>query len=337
MVRHRPPKRAGGQDNEGRVFSTKKVNYFATAHKYFDEYSKIIVILTDNVQSKQMQQIRIALRGEAVIMMGKNTTIRKILSDRCDKSERDQQLFDILITQGLLKLNVGLIFTNGDLNNIKDICDSNKIQSMARLGNVSQCDVVIPAGNTGLEPTKTQFFQALNINTKITKGTVEIMKDEPILRKGDKVGQSEATLLLMLGIKPFYYGIQLLHIYDNGALYGREVLEMTDDDMLKIFQGGVANVTAVSLATNITTEASIAHVMANAFKECLAVTVGTDYVMESMNGVELREAIISGKGLGGGGGGAPAAGAAAPAAAAAAAPVVEEEEEDDDMGMDLFD
>jgi large subunit ribosomal protein LP0 len=337
MVRHRPPKRAGGQDNEGRVFAQKKVNYFAQANKYFDEYSKIIVILTDNVQSKQMQQIRIALRGEAVIMMGKNTTIKKILLDRCGNSPRDEQLYDILVTKGLLKLNVGLIFTNGDLNKIKDICDANKIQSAARQGNIAQCDVVIPPGNTGLEPTKTQFFQALNINTKITKGTVEILKDEPILTKGDRVGQSEATLLQMLGVKPFYYGIQLLHIYDNGALYTRQVLDMTDDDMKKIFEAGVANVTAVSLATNITTEASIAHVMANAFKECLAVTVGTDYVMESCNGAELREAIISGKGLGGGGGGAPAAAAAAPAAAAAAAPVVEEEDDDDDMGMDLFD
>ena len=47
--------------------------------------------------------------------------------------------------------------------------------------------MTVPAGNTGLEPTKTSFFQALNINTKITKGTVEILKDEHIIKAGDKV------------------------------------------------------------------------------------------------------------------------------------------------------
>jgi hypothetical protein len=30
--------------------------------------------------------------------------------------------------------------------------------------------VIVPGGNTGMGPEKTQFFQALNIQTKITKG-----------------------------------------------------------------------------------------------------------------------------------------------------------------------
>jgi len=314
------------------------VNYFIRAHKYFDEYNKILVILTDHVQSKQMQDIRTTLRGEAIIMMGKNTAIKKILLDRlANGQERDQELYNALVGKNLLRGNVGLIFTNGDLNKIKDIVDGNKIQAAARQGNVSNVDVVIPPGNTGLEPTKTQFFQALNINTKITKGTVEILKDEPILKAGDKVGSSEATLLQMLNIKPFWYGIEIVQIYDNGACYGREVLDMTDEDMQKMMNAGISNLTAVSLATGLTNEASLPHVMMNAFKECLAVSVGTDYVMESCNGAELREAILSGKGLGGpapAAGGAPAAAAAAAPAAAAAA---EEEEDEEDMGFDLFD
>ena len=55
-----------------RVFSDKKVNYFATANKLFDEYNKILVVSNDNVQSSQMQSIRIALRGQAIVLMGKN-------------------------------------------------------------------------------------------------------------------------------------------------------------------------------------------------------------------------------------------------------------------------
>ena len=93
----------------------------------------------------------------------------------------------------------------------------------------------------------------------------------------------------MLGIKPFFYGMEIVKIYDNGEVYTRKALEMTDDDMKKMLEGGIANVTGVSLATGITTQASIPHVMMNAFKEMLAVTVGSDYVMESCNGAELRE------------------------------------------------
>ena len=42
----------------------------------------------------------------------------------------------------------------------------------ARAGGVAPTEVIVPAGNTGMGPEKTQFFQALNIQTKITKGTL---------------------------------------------------------------------------------------------------------------------------------------------------------------------
>ena len=49
--------------------------------------------------------------------------------------------------------------------------------------------------------------QALNIPTKINKGTVEITTDVHLIQTGVKVGSSEATLLAKLGIKPFSYGL----------------------------------------------------------------------------------------------------------------------------------
>jgi len=104
-----------------------------------------------------------------------------------------------------------------------------------------------------------------------------------------QVGSSEATLCAMLGIKPFFYGMSIVKIYDNGDVYDRKVLELKDDDIAKMFEAGIANVTGLSLGTGITTEASLPHVLANAFKNCLAVTFASDNIMESCNGVESRE------------------------------------------------
>ncbi len=47
----------------------------------------------------------------------------------------------------------------------------------------------------------------LNIPTKINKGTVEITSNVALIKAGEKVGASEATLLAKLGIKPFSYGL----------------------------------------------------------------------------------------------------------------------------------
>lgn len=56
------------------------------------------------------------------------------------------------------------------------------------------------------------LLQALNIPTKINRGTVEIVSDVHLIKEGEKVGGSEATLLSKLGIRPFSYGLVLLKV-----------------------------------------------------------------------------------------------------------------------------
>lgn len=57
----------------------------------------------------------------------------------------------------------------------------------AKAGVVAPKDVTIPAGPSGLEPSQTSFFQALNIPTKIVKGAIEITADFKICTTGERV------------------------------------------------------------------------------------------------------------------------------------------------------
>ena len=50
-----------------------------------------------------------------------------------------------------------------------------QVQAPARAGALAPVDVFVEAGNTGLGPEKTSFFQALHIATKISRGTIEIL------------------------------------------------------------------------------------------------------------------------------------------------------------------
>ena len=63
----------------------------------------------------------------------------------------------------LLKGNTGLIFSNGDLSEIKKLIDEQKREAPAKVGILAPDDVWIRAGPTGLDPKQTSFFQALNI------------------------------------------------------------------------------------------------------------------------------------------------------------------------------
>ncbi|CBZ40974.1 uncharacterized protein, partial [Leishmania mexicana MHOM/GT/2001/U1103] len=196
---------------------------------------------------------------------------------------------------------------------------------------IAPCDVVVPAGSTGMEPTQTSFFQALNIATKIAKGMVEIVTEKKVLNTGDKVDNSTATLLQKLNISPFYYQVNVLSVWDRGVLFTREDLMMTEDMVEKMLMEGLSNVAAMALGAGIPTSSTIGPMLVDAFKNLLAVSVATSYEFEEHNGKELREAAISGR-LAGSGSAAAEPAAAAPAAPSAAAEEPEESDEDD-FGM----
>lgn len=306
-----------------------KSNYFLKIIQLLDDYPKCFIVGADNVGSKQMQQIRMSLRGKAVVLMGKNTMMRKAIRGHLENNSALEKLLPHI------KGNVGFVFTKEDLTEVRDMLLANKVPASARAGAIAPCDVTVPAQNTGLGPEKTSFFQALGITTKISRGTIEILSDVQLIKTGDKVGASEATLLNMLNISPFSFGLIIQQVYDNGSIYSPEVLDITEDALRIRFLEGVRNIASVCLQIGYPTIASIPHSIVNGYKRVLALAVETDYSFPLADKVKAFLADPSAFVVA-----APAAETAA-APAASAAPAQEEKEEseesDDDMGFGLFD
>lgn len=250
--------------------ATWKSNYFTKLVQLLDEYPKCFMVEADNVGSKQMQQIRMSLRGHAVVLMGKNTMMRKAIRGHLGQNPKLEQLLPHIVG------NVGFVFTKDELIDIRDMLLENKVKAPARAGAIAPLDVTVPAQNTGLGPEKTSFFQALNIPTKITKGTIEIIADVKLIKTGDKVGMSDSTLLNMLGISPFTYGLVVKKVYDSGTVFDPQILDITDDDLKARFMLGVKNVAALSLKIGYPNIASVPHSVVNGMKNCMALAAVTD-------------------------------------------------------------
>jgi len=307
--------------------STWKANYFSKIEQLLETYPKCFLVSADNVGSKQMQQIRIAVRGKGEVLMGKNTMMRKAIRGVISKIPALEKILPHIVG------NVGFVFTNEDLTEVRDILLSNKKEAPAKAGAIAPLDVFVPAGNTGQGPEKTSFFQALAIPTKITKGTIEILSDIHLIKKDEKVGASEASLLQMLNIRPFHYGLIVRTVYDNGSVFDPSILDIKDEDLIAKFCAGVSNIAAVSLAIGYPTAASVPHSIINGFKNVAAVCLEADIDIPQI--ATIKEYLAD-----------PSKFAAA---AAAAAPVEQEakqeekkkeeseEESDDDMGFGLFD
>jgi len=255
----------------GKTTKPTKAEYFERLISYLETYPKILVVSCDNIGSAHMQKIRRSLRGKAVILMGKNTMIRRAIRMNIARNDNWNAILPMIFG------NVGLVFTKNDLSDIRDAVQSLRVPAAAKAGIFAPKDVFVPKGMTTLEPTKTSFLQALNIASKINKGQIEILNDIHLIKKGDRVGSSEAALLQMLDVKPFEYGLLAVNVYDNGSVYDPAVLDLKDADIVCKFAAGVAKVASVSLAVNFPTLPAFPHVVLRGFKNLAAIAVQTDY------------------------------------------------------------
>jgi large subunit ribosomal protein LP0 len=233
--------------------------------------------------------------------------------------------------QNLAVGNVGFIFTNNELKDTREKILANKVAAPARAGAVAPADVFVPAGNTGMEPGKTSFFQALGVPTKIARGTIEITTDLKLVEAGHKVGASEATLLNMLNISPFTYGMSITQVYEEGQTFSPDVLDIEPSQLLKSLSAAIATITTISLAANYPTLPSVMHSLVNSYKNAISVAIETDYSWEAIDELKDRianpDAYASAAPVAGG-----AADSSAPPAAAEEEKEASEKEESEDEG-----
>jgi len=312
----------------------RKAEYFDRMKRYLGTYTKAFIVDVDNVGSNQLQLTRKDLRGRAEILMGKNTMMRKIIREYVEENP-DSPVANL---EEQCRGNIGFVFTNGDLGKVRETLETNVRPAPARVGGVAPCNVIVPKGPTGCDPGQTNFFQTLQIATKITKGQIEIVNDIELVKAGDKVTASQAALLQKLNICPFTYGLGLKAVYDNGSVFDAKVLDITEDVLYAKFSAALSVITSVSLALGYPTQASVPHIIANAFKAIVAITVGCEnYSFDKANSYKeyLKDpskfAVASS-------GPAVAAGSSGAAAPAAAKEEEKEEEEEMDLGggMDMF-
>lgn len=276
----------------------------------------------NNVSSKQICMIRAKLRAiNAVMVMGKNTLMKACLYDLQERTKDAglKKRIDMIIAQ--LVGNVNVIFTNGDLAEIKKVLDSEVRPSPAKAGMIAPDNVTIPAGPTGLDPKQTSFFQNLQINTKIVKAQIEIQAPKQVITEGDKINGTQALLLDKLKIYPFSYKMHITKILQEGAVFDAKVLALDTETILGKFRKAQQTLASLGLGAGVPTAASAPHSLLAAFKNMVAVSAESGY--------EFKEAsafLAAAKN-------APAAGAAGPVAAEAAAVVEEKKEEAEDVDM----
>jgi len=312
----------------------KKRRIVNKLYENFTNYKQCLIVKLENVTSNQVQQARLVMRQKKLgeIVCGKNTVIKKAIDIRLEPPKEDDQDYEFrkrLYTEvpQIEKLltycrgKVGFIFSDAAVFDLKPIIEGNRIPAPAKVGTIAPLEVVIPPGPTGLDPSQISFFHSLNISTKIQKGQIEITKEFKVCEKGKKIGNSEAAILSKLNIKPFTFGMEILYVYDNGAILTPEVFNLNPEDVLGKFRNAATQLTAISLAIGQPNVLSVPHMISNGFKNIASIALEADIpikILESMKGAAPEPTATT---------------TTAPVQQAKVeAPKVEEKEEEMDMG-----
>jgi large subunit ribosomal protein LP0 len=195
---------------------------------------------------------------------------------------KEQKLPKVKALMELLENKIAFIFTDTNVNEFKKAISKVPIPREAKVGSIAPCDVAIPEGPTGLPPAEVNFFHALGIQVRINKGILDLQKAVNLIKKGDKVGNSEAGLLKKLNMMPFTYPLIFDKIYEDGNIYPASMLEVSSEDIISKIQTHVKSLAALSLEVNHVNALSAPLLVLNSFKQMLAIGLETGYEMEAL-------------------------------------------------------
>jgi len=245
-----------------------KKEIFSDLVELLEKYSVVAAADLQKVRSSQIQEIRKKLRGKADFIVAKNTILRKASSSIASKRENVDKFAD-----GLTGSKV-LIFTQMNPFELIMFLNKNKVRVAAKGGDMATSDIVIPAGNTGLQPGPViSEFNEAKVQTRIEGGSIFVARDTVVATKGDTISTKTASLLSKLGMKPMEAGLSLSYAYDNGLVLGADDLTFDLDQMKNDFTSAARLAFGVAVEANIMLPQTAPVIIAKAYRQAVTVSV----------------------------------------------------------------
>jgi large subunit ribosomal protein L10 len=136
----------------------------------------------------------------------------------------------------------------------------------------------VKAGNTGLPPGPAiSEFRDLGVKTKIELGSIFIVSDTVVAKRGDKVTPKLASMLSKLGIKPLEVGLSLNAAYYKETILTEEQLHVDVDAIMENLATASKNAFNLTLAIAYPTKENIILLLRKANSEAKALALNSAY------------------------------------------------------------
>mgnify|MGYP006885839167 CR=1 FL=1 len=122
---------------------------------------------------------------------------------------------------------IALIGTNDNPFGLFQQLEASKTPAPISAGEVAPNDIVIPEGDTGVDPGPfVGELQQIGADARIEEGSIQVLSDSTVLSAGETVDADLENVLGELGIEPKEVGLDLKSVYSEGVLFAPEELEI---------------------------------------------------------------------------------------------------------------
>ncbi|MGD0818244.1 MAG: 50S ribosomal protein L10 [Methanomassiliicoccales archaeon] len=232
--------------------------------------SKKVVAIVDvhGIPSAQLQLMRQGLRAKASIMMSRNNLIDIAIEQAAKDRPGLEQLLKSVSSQ------CAVVTTDVNPFRLFREMESTKSAAPAKPGDIAPEDILIKAGDTPFKPGPiVGELQKAGIPAGIEGGKIVIKKDKVLVKKGEAVSEEISKILPKLEIMPMTVGLDLVAAFEDGVLYGRDVLNIPENYYSSMLSTGSRNAMALSMKIAYVTPQTVVPLFAKAYREAMAVSV----------------------------------------------------------------
>jgi large subunit ribosomal protein L10 len=189
------------------------------------EYPVVGIVNMHGLPAPQVQKMREQLRDVATVKMTKKTLIRIVLKEAAKEKPGIEELSERL--RGL----PAFVFTKDNPFKLFKTLKQKKSQAPAKPGQEAPNDIVVPAGPTPFAPGPIiGELGSVGIKAGIENGKVAVKQDSVVVKEGEKISPELAGILTRLGIEPMEIGLDLVAVFEEGSIFGKDVLDINEQE-----------------------------------------------------------------------------------------------------------
>ncbi|MCJ7634325.1 50S ribosomal protein L10 [Candidatus Bathyarchaeota archaeon] len=234
------------------------------------KYDAVLIASLHKVRSIQLQELSKKFKDTVRMKVAKNSTLRRAL-------ETSPKPEIAALKDSSTGSNV-LLLTNMNPFQLSILLDHSKVKMAAKAGDIAPDDIIVPAGNTGLPPGPAiSELNEAGIRTRIESGSVYVLRDTVVAKKGEAIQPRVASVLSKLGVKPLEVGLSLKAAYEGGIFFKESDLHIDLEAVKRQLEEGFGQALALSINAAFLTSETATSILSNAHRNGLNLAFSSNY------------------------------------------------------------